>query len=284
VQGGDEIVALDNLSTPSPLPLPGAVDLIEGDVIDPPSLPGTFDRVYHLASRASPPRYLEDPIGTLRSGAEGTRQMLDRAQAWSARLILTSTSEIYGDPEVHPQAEDYRGSVDVTSSRACYDEAKRYAEALVYAYRRVDRFSDSRVARVFNTYGPGMDPGDGRVVSNFVVQALRGEPLTIYGDGSQTRSFCFVDDLIEGLIRLADSDVADPVNLGNPVEFTINELADRVAALVGDTGRVFVELPEADPKRRRPDISRARDRLRWEPETGLESGLEQTIRYFEALS
>jgi UDP-glucuronate decarboxylase len=174
--------------------------------------------------------------------------------------------------------------VDVTSSRACYDEAKRYAEALVYAYRRVDRFSDSRVARVFNTYGPGMDPGDGRVVSNFVVQALRGEPLTIYGDGSQTRSFCFVDDLIEGLIRLADSDVTEPVNLGNPMEFTINELADRVAALVGDTGRVSAELPEADPKRRRPDISRARDRLRWEPETGLESGLEQTIRYFEALS
>jgi UDP-glucuronate decarboxylase len=210
--------------------------------------------------------------------------MLDRAKAWSARLILTSTSEIYGDPEVHPQAEDYRGSVDVTSPRACYDEAKRYAEALVYAYRRAGRLADSRVARVFNTYGPGMDPGDGRVVSNFVVQALRGEPLTIYGDGSQTRSFCFVDDLIEGLVRLADSDVAEPVNLGNPAEFTINELADRVAALVGDTGRVFVELPEADPKRRRPDISRARDHLRWEPEIGLESGLEQTVRFFEEIS
>lgn len=280
----DEVVALDNLSTPSPLPLPEQVGFIEGDVIEPPDLPGPFERIYHLASRASPPRYLEDPIGTLRSGAEGTRQMLDRAQVWGARFIFTSTSEIYGDPEVHPQSEEYRGSVDVASSRACYDEANRYAEALVYAYRRVDNLADSRVARVFNTYGPGMDPGDGRVVSNFIMQALRGEPLTIYGNGTQTRSFCFVDDLIEGLLRLADSDVTEPVNLGNPAEFTINELADRVAALVGDTGRVSADLPEADPKRRRPDISRAKDRLAWEPKVELESGLEKTVRYFESLS
>jgi UDP-glucuronate decarboxylase len=210
--------------------------------------------------------------------------MLDRAQAWGARFIFTSTSEIYGDPEVHPQSEEYRGSVDVASSRACYDEAKRYAEALVYAYGREARVEDTRVARIFNTYGPGMDPADGRVVSNFIVRALRGEPVTIYGDGTQTRSFCFVDDIIEGLFKLADSDVTEPVNLGNPAEFTINELADRVATIVGDTGRVSAELPEADPKRRRPDISRAKDRLGWEPKVALDPGLERTVRYFAALS
>ncbi|MCP4224231.1 MAG: NAD-dependent epimerase/dehydratase family protein, partial [Actinomycetia bacterium] len=217
---GFEVVVLDNLSSPSPLGPPTGAVFVEGTVVDPPELPGRFDRIYHLASPASPPRYLQDPIGTLRTGAEGTRQMLDLAQKHQARFLLASTSEVYGDPAEHPQREEYTGSVQVTSTRACYDEAKRYAEALTYAYQRQGRVPDIGVVRIFNTYGPGMAPDDGRVVSNFINQALAGKRLTIYGDGSQTRSFCFVDDLVRGIWQLSNSEFNEPVNIGNPQEMS----------------------------------------------------------------
>jgi dTDP-glucose 4,6-dehydratase len=280
---GYEVVVLDNLSSPSPLGPPSGALLIEGSVVDPPALPGRFDRIFHFASPASPPRYLLDPIGTLRTGGEGTRHMLDLAEAHGARFLLASTSEVYGDPTEHPQREEYTGSVRVTSTRACYDEAKRYAEALTYAYQRTGRVADVRVVRIFNTYGPGMAPDDGRVVSNFITQALTGDPLTIYGDGTQTRSFCFLDDLIGGIARLADSDVTIPVNIGNPEELSMKELASVVAEVIGDTGIDYRPLPESDPTRRRPDIGRARSLLGWEPRISLEDGLPPTIEYFRSI-
>ena len=280
---GWEVVVLDNLSSPSPLGPPEGATFVEGSVVDPPSLPGAFDRIYHLASPASPPRYLQDPIGTLRTGGEGTRAMLDLAAANGARFLLASTSEVYGDPTQHPQREDYTGSVQVTSTRACYDEAKRYAEALTYAYQREGRVPETRIIRIFNTYGPGMAPDDGRVVSNFINQALAGQRLTIYGDGSQTRSFCYVDDLIEGMWRLSNSDVSDPVNVGNPEELSMKELATTISESVADTGIDYLPLPESDPARRRPDIGRARERLGWEPSVGLAEGLPPTIEYFRSL-
>ena len=280
---GFDVVVLDDLSSPSPLGPADGVQFVEGSVVDPPNLPGTFDRIYHFASPASPPRYLLDPIGTLRTGAEGTRRMLDLAEAHDARFLLASTSEVYGDPTEHPQREEYTGSVQVTSTRACYDEAKRYAEALTYAYHRTERVAEIRVVRIFNTYGPGMAPDDGRVVSNFITQALLGRPLTIYGDGSQTRSFCYVDDLIEGIWRLSNADVTTPVNIGNPEELSMKELASVVAGVVGDTGIDYRPLPESDPARRRPDIGRARELLRWEPHVGLNEGLPPTIEYFRSV-
>jgi len=280
---GIETVVVDNLSSPSPVALPEGVHFVEGNVIEPPPIPGRFDFVFHLASPASPPRYLQDPIGTLRTGAEGTRQMLDRAARDNAVFLYASTSEIYGDPLVHPQREDYVGNVDITSPRACYDEAKRYGESLTHAYRRSGKVPEIRVARIFNTYGPGMAPDDGRIVTNFLTQAMANEPLTVFGDGSQTRSFCYVDDLIDGLVLLADSSVTEPVNLGNPTEITVNDFADVVAGLVGDTGRVYRDLPHGDPARRRPDITRARQRLGWEPKTHLRDGLRATIDYLAAL-
>ena len=280
---GAGVVILDNLSSSTPVPLPRGARLVEGNVVDPPPLDGTFDVIYHLASVASPPRYLEDPIGTLRAGAEGTRRMLDLAAASGATFVLASTSEIYGDPLVHPQPETYAGNVDITSPRACYDEAKRYGEALTNAYRRAGVVADARIARIFNTYGPAMAPDDGRIVTNFLTQAMAGRPLTIYGDGNQTRSFCYIDDLIDGLLLLAGSSVVDPVNLGNPSEISINDLADIVAGLLGDTGREFRDLPAGDPMRRRPDITRARDLLGWEPTTTLEEGLAETVEYLAAL-
>jgi dTDP-glucose 4,6-dehydratase len=280
---GYEVVVLDNLSSPSPLGPPAGATFVEGTVVDPPDLPGPFDRIYHLASPASPPRYLQDPIGTLRTGAEGTRHMLDLAEATGARFVLASTSEVYGDPAEHPQREAYTGSVQVTSTRACYDEAKRYAEALTYAYHRQGRVPETRVARIFNTYGPGMAPDDGRVVSNFVNQALAGQRLTIYGDGSQTRSFCYVDDLIEGIWQLSNSNATEPVNIGNPEEMSMTELATIIAGEVKDTGIDYLPLPESDPARRRPDIERARRILGWEPQVSLAEGLAPTIAYFRSL-
>ena len=277
---GFEVTILDDLSSPSPLGPPDGAEFVEGSVVEPPALPGRFDRIYHLASPASPPRYLLDPIGTLRTGGEGTRAMLELAAAHDARFLLASTSEVYGDPTEHPQREEYPGSVQVTSTRACYDEAKRYAEALTYAFRREGRVPDSRIARIFNTYGPGMAPDDGRVVSNFVTQALTGEALTIYGDGEQTRSFCYVDDLIEGLWVLSNSELLDPVNLGNPEELSMAVLAARISDVVANTGIEHRPLPEGDPARRRPDISRAREQLGWEPQVPLEAGLPPTIDYF----
>jgi nucleoside-diphosphate-sugar epimerase len=283
IGAGYEVVVLDNLSSPSPLGPPAGATFIEGSVVDPPELPGPFDRIFHLASPASPPRYLLDPIGTLRTGGEGTRQMLDLAEVHGARFVLASTSEVYGDPTEHPQREEYPGSVQVTSTRACYDEAKRYAEALTYAYHRTGRVADIRVVRIFNTYGPGMAPDDGRVVSNFITQALAGEPLTIYGDGTQTRSFCFLDDLIDGIWRLSNSDVTVPVNIGNPEELSMKELASVVAEVIGDTGIDYRPLPESDPARRRPDIGRARSLLGWEPRVSLNEGLPPTIQYFRSI-
>ena len=209
--------------------------------------------------------------------------MLDRAAQDGAVLLYASTSEIYGDPEAHPQVEEYFGNVDITSPRACYDEAKRFGESLAYAYQRSRAVSGVRIARIFNTYGPAMAPDDGRVVTNLVVQALSGRPLTIYGDGQQTRSFCYVDDLVDGLLRLAGSSVTDPVNLGNPTEITVNELADLVAELIHDTGREFLTLPQSDPARRCPDIGRARDLLGWTPTTELRDGLQRTIDYIAGL-
>lgn len=280
---GYEVVVLDNLSSPSPLGPPDGAVFIEGTVVDPPDLPGPFDCLYHLASPASPPRYLQDPIGTLRTGAEGTRCMLDLAEAEGAQFLLASTSEVYGDPAEHPQREEYTGSVQVTSTRACYDEAKRYAEALTYAYHRQGRVPEIRVVRIFNTYGPGMAPDDGRVVSNFVNQALAGERLTIYGDGSQTRSFCYVEDLIEGIWQLSNSEATEPVNIGNPEEMSMKELATIIAGEVEDTGIDYLPLPESDPARRRPDIERARRLLGWEPQVSLAEGLAPTIAYFRSL-
>jgi dTDP-glucose 4,6-dehydratase len=280
---GVDVVVIDNLSSPSPLPIPPNAEFIEASVVDPFEVDGPLDVVFNLASPASPPRYVLDPVGTLRTGAEGTRRLLDLAERKNAVFLMASTSEIYGDPLVHPQSEDYNGNVDVTSPRACYDEAKRYAEAMVFAYRRTGAVTNSRIARIFNTYGPGMAPDDGRVITNFITQALAGEPLTIFGDGSQTRSFCFVDDLVDGLIRLAESDETEPVNLGNPSERTMADVADQVSGLIGDTGRVYVELPHADPTRRRPVITRARTLLGWEPKVTFEDGLPQTVEYLTSL-
>ena len=258
-------------------------DLIERDVIDPaPAL--RVSHIFHLACAASPPQYQADPEHTMLTNVLGTRNYLRLAEQCGARFLLTSTSEVYGDPEVHPQAEDYRGSVSCTGPRACYDEGKRAAEALAFDFLRLDR-ADTRVARIFNTYGPRMRADDGRVVSNFVCQALAGEDITVHGDGLQTRSFCFVDDLVDGLMRLIDSEKARgvPVNLGNPEELRVREFVERVVSMTGSLSRVIhLPLPEDDPKRRRPDISRARDFLGWQPTTPLADGLRQTIDWFAA--
>jgi dTDP-glucose 4,6-dehydratase len=241
---------------------------------------GQVDGVLHFASPASPVDYLELPIQTLKVGALGTHKALGLALAKRARFLLASTSEVYGDPLVHPQPESYWGNVSPVGPRGVYDEAKRFAEALTMAYHRYHQL-DTRIARIFNTYGPRMRPRDGRVVSNFIVQALRGEPLTVYGDGSQTRSFCYVDDLIEGITRLFEQGSSDPTNIGNPKEFTVRQLADRVLALTGSKSPVIEKpLPEDDPRVRQPDITRARETLGWEPRVELDEGLKRTIAYF----
>jgi dTDP-glucose 4,6-dehydratase len=232
--------------------------------------------VFNLASPASPPDYLSLPLETLAVGSEGTRQGLELASRHGARFLLASTSEVYGDPHVHPQAESYWGHVNAVGPRSCYDEAKRFAEALTMAHHR-SRGADVTIARIFNTYGPRLRPDDGRVVSNFLQQALRGEPLTVYGDGGQTRSLCYVDDEIRGLIALFDSDLTGPVNIGNPDEYTIMELARNVVELLGSSSPIVHHaLPVDDPTRRRPDITLARSALGWEPTTGLRDGLTLT--------
>jgi dTDP-glucose 4,6-dehydratase len=241
---------------------------------------GPLDGVLHFASPASPVDYLEFPIQTLKVGSLGTHKALGLALAKGARFLLASTSEVYGDPLVHPQPEDYWGNVNPVGPRGVYDEAKRFAEAMTMAYHRFHGL-DTRIVRIFNTYGPRMRPNDGRVVSNFVVQALRGQPLTMYGDGSQTRSFCYVDDLIEGIVRLFFSSTTDPVNIGNPGEFTVRQLADLVRRLTGSASQIVERpLPIDDPRVRRPDISRARAVLGWEPTVPLEEGLQRTIAHF----
>jgi dTDP-glucose 4,6-dehydratase len=241
---------------------------------------GALDGVLHFASPASPVDYLKLPIQTLKVGALGTHKALGLAMAKQARFLLASTSEVYGDPQVHPQPESYWGNVNPVGPRGVYDEAKRFAEALTMAYHRYHGL-DTRIVRIFNTYGPRMRPHDGRVVSNFIVQALRREPLTLYGDGSQTRSFCYVDDLIEGIIRLFERGSSDPTNIGNPHEFTVRQLAERVLALTGSRSKIVARpLPVDDPQVRQPDISHARETLGWEPTVSLDEGLRRTIEYF----
>lgn len=241
-------------------------------------------RIFNLACPASPIHYQRDPVQTTKTSVHGAINVLGLAKRLGARVLQASTSEVYGDPEIHPQQEEYWGRVNPIGTRSCYDEGKRCAETLFFDYYRQYR-TDIKVLRIFNTYGPRMHPNDGRVVSTFIVQALRGEPLTIFGDGQQTRSFCYVDDLIEVFVRMMDSgpDVVGPVNVGNPNEFTMLELAERVLRLTGSSSKIeFRPLPSDDPKQRRPDISRARDALGWEPRVQLEDGLKTTIDYFRA--
>jgi UDP-glucuronate decarboxylase len=238
------------------------------------------DEIYHLASPASPPRYMKDPVRTLKTNVFGTIHMLELAKKTGAKLLLASTSEIYGDPDVHPQPESYWGNVNSIGPRACYDEGKRVAETLCYAYARRDGVK-VRVARIFNTYGPRMDVDDGRVVSNFIVQALRRKPMTIYGSGSQTRSFQYVRDLVDGLTALMASNFTQPVNLGNPEEHSIAEFAKIIHKLVGTNSEIIhQDAAEDDPQRRKPDISRARKELNWQPHVSLKNGLRKTIKFF----
>jgi dTDP-glucose 4,6-dehydratase len=276
---------LDNLITGSNANIAHLLDhpnfeYREWDVTQPFEIDSPIDGSLHLASLASPKDYLEHPIETLESGSMGTRNMLELARKNDARFLLTSTSECYGDPLVHPQVETYWGNVNPVGTRSCYDESKRYAEALTMAYHRVHGLR-TNIARIFNTYGPRMQLLDGRVVPAFMDQALRSEPLTIYGDGSQTRSFCYVSDLVDGLYRLMFSDERYPVNLGNPRELTIMEFAERIQNLMGNgLDIVHRPLPEDDPKRRQPDISKAKRVLGWEPKVSLEDGLRETVEYF----
>lgn len=281
-----EVVCVDNLITGSREKVahlegrPG-FSFIEADVVEGLPVPGRFSGVFHLASLASPVHYLRHPLATLRVGAEGTRHALERARADGARFLLTSTSEVYGDPLEHPQKETYWGNVNCVGPRGCYDESKRYAEALVVAYAAAG--VDVRIARLFNTYGPRMSLDDGRVVPAFVAQALRGEPFTLFGDGSQTRSFCYVDDTVDGLLALYDRGDARPVNLGNPEELTVRQFAEAVRRISGATSELeFRPLPKDDPTRRRPDITRARELLGWAPVTSLDTGLTRTLEYFRA--
>jgi dTDP-glucose 4,6-dehydratase len=275
---GDHVVAVDNLCTGrreniSHLIGREAFSFVERDVSRDLPIEGKVDGVLHFASPASPPEYLAMPIETLDVGSLGTRHALDLARANGARFLLASTSEIYGDPAVHPQPEEYYGNVNSVGPRAVYDEAKRFAEAMTMAYHRTFGLKTA-IVRIFNTYGPRLAPGDGRVVSNFLAQAIDGLPLTVYGDGTQTRSFCYVDDEVRGIVALFDSEVVDPVNIGNPREFTMLELADLVRELTGSSSDVVFEPARVDdPARRRPDITRARSLLGWEPTTDLREGL-----------
>ncbi len=282
---GHEVLVVDNFYSSTRRNLTHLLDhpnfeLMRHDVTFP--LYVEVDEIYHLACPASPIFYQRDPVQTTKTSVHGSINMLGLAKRTKAKILLSSTSEIYGDPEVHPQTEDYWGNVNPIGIRSCYDEGKRCAETLFFDYRRQHDL-DIKVARIFNTYGPRMQPDDGRVVSNFIVQALAGEPLTIYGDGGQTRSFCFVDDMVDALIALMGTphEVTGPINVGNPVEFTMLELADLVIELTGSRSRVeHRSLPQDDPARRRPDISRAGELLGWEPRTALREGLERTIADF----
>jgi dTDP-glucose 4,6-dehydratase len=279
---GDVVVAIDNLSTGFERNIAHLADqlrftFVKADVCDGIFVDGPVDAVMHFASPASPPRYLELPIETLRVGSIGTEMALALAEQKDARFMVASTSEVYGDPLVHPQPETYWGHVNPIGLRSCYDEAKRYAEAITMAYRRA-RGVDTVILRIFNTYGPRLDPGDGRVVSNLLAQALRGTPMTVYGDGSQTRSFCFVDDEVRGIVALLDSRLEGPVNIGNPHEFTMLELVEQVRAVTGTASPVvFSPLPSDDPKQRQPDITIAREQLGWEPTVPLGEGLAAVV-------
>ncbi len=289
LEEGHDVIGMDNLITGSPDNIAHLFGherfrFVNHDVTEFIYVEGELDGVLHFASPASPVDYLELPIQTLKVGSLGTHKTLGLAKAKDARFLLASTSEVYGDPLEHPQAESYWGNVNPVGPRGVYDEAKRFAEALVMAYHR-EHGVDTRIARIFNTYGPRMRPNDGRVVSNFLVQGLRGEDLTVYGEGDQSRSFCYVSDLVEGLYRLFLSEAVDPVNLGNPDEFTIAELADLVRQVIGSASGIrHLPLPEDDPQVRQPDIGRARELLDWAPEVPLEEGLRLTAGYFRRLA
>ncbi|NNC79132.1 MAG: SDR family oxidoreductase [Acidimicrobiales bacterium] len=282
---GDEVVAIDNLVTGDTANIEHLIQhdgfsFVRADVSNYMWVPGDVDVVMHFASPASPVDYLEMPIQTLKVGSLGTHNSLGLAKAKGATFFMASTSEVYGDPLVHPQTEEYWGNVNPVGPRGVYDEAKRFSEAMTMAYHRHHGL-DTRIVRIFNTYGPRMRPNDGRVVSNFIIQALSGEPITIYGDGSQTRSFTFVDDEIRGFLALLDSDVTSPTNIGNPNEFTISELAELVVELTASTSEItYHDLPVDDPTQRKPDISKAKELLGWEPTIQLREGLERTITYF----
>ena len=282
---GDDVLCLDNFFTGRRTNIVKLLDnphfeLIRHDVIEPILL--EVDQIYNLACPASPVHYQYNPVKTVKTSVMGMINMLGLAKRVRARILQASTSEVYGDPLMHPQTEEYWGNVNPIGLRSCYDEGKRIAETLMMDYHRQNHV-DTRIARIFNTYGPRMLEDDGRVVSNFVVQALRGESLTLYGAGDQTRSFCYVDDLVEALIRLMNTDdVYEPVNLGNPIEFTIKELADEVIRICGSQSNVtYLPLPEDDPKQRRPDISRAQTILGWSPAIQLNEGLTKTVAYFK---
>jgi dTDP-glucose 4,6-dehydratase len=281
---GDEVVCIDNLSTGRPENVAHLVgnprfSLVHHDVTKFLWVSGAVDAVLHFASPASPKDYIELPIQTLKVGSLGTHNTLGLAKEKSARYLLASTSEVYGDPQVHPQPESYWGHVNTVGPRGVYDEAKRFGEAMAMAYHRAHGL-EVRIARIFNTYGPRMRPNDGRVVSNFITQALTGRPLTVYGDGRQTRSFCYIDDSVRGLLALLDSDLIGPVNIGNPDENTVLELAERIREIVGEVEIRYEPLPVDDPAVHRPDITLAREKLGWEPRVTLREGLDRTVEYF----
>jgi UDP-glucuronate decarboxylase len=283
---GDDVICVDNFFSGRKenvrhLVGNGHFELVRHDIVQPLYLEA--DQIYNLACPASPVAYQYNPIKTIKTSTLGMVNVLGLAKRCRARILHTSTSEVYGDPEVHPQREDYWGHVNPLGPRSCYDEGKRVAESLCVNYH-IAHGIEVRIVRIFNTYGPRMDPNDGRVVSNFIMQALRGESLTIYGDGSQTRSFCYVDDLVEGLIRMMDQDGdIGPVNIGNPVENTMIELAEAVLSVTGSKSKLkYVELPKDDPKQRCPDITKARQLLRWEPKVDLKTGLGKTTEYYRA--
>ncbi|MGF1534918.1 MAG: UDP-glucuronic acid decarboxylase family protein [Elainellaceae cyanobacterium] len=283
MEAGEEVICLDNFYTGRKTNVLKWLDspffeLIRHDITEPIRL--EVDQIYHLACPASPVHYQYNPVKTIKTNVMGTLNMLGLAKRIKARLLLASTSEVYGDPDVHPQPEEYRGNVNTIGIRSCYDEGKRVAETLAFDYHRQNDV-EVRVARIFNTYGPRMLENDGRVVSNFVVQALRGQPLTVYGDGSQTRSFCYVSDLVEGLMKLMNGDHIGPINLGNPDEYTILELAQAIQGMINpDAELQYKPLPQDDPRRRQPDITKARKFLNWSPTVPLAEGLKYTINDF----
>jgi UDP-glucuronate decarboxylase len=287
ISDGHDVTCLDNFFTGSKQNVIHLLDnpkfeLIRNDVVDPFKV--EVDQIYNLACPASPVHYQYDPIKTVKTSVMGAINALDLAKRVGARILQASTSEVYGDPEVHPQTEDYWGNVNPIGPRACYDEGKRCAETLFFEYNRQNNV-DIRVIRIFNTYGPRMSPDDGRVVSNFIIQALKGEDITVYGDGKQTRSFCYVDDLIEAMIRMMNQEeIVGPVNVGNPNEFTVLELEEKVIQMTGSKSKnIFKDFPVDDPMQRKPDNSLAKEKLGWEPQIQLEEGLKKTISYFKSI-
>ncbi|MEX2054827.1 MAG: UDP-glucuronic acid decarboxylase family protein [Candidatus Andersenbacteria bacterium] len=288
IERGDHVICVDNFFTGQRRNIEHLLshphfELKEHDIIDPLFI--EVDQIYNLACPASPIHYQYNPIRTIKTSTVGMVNMLGLAKKTGARILQASTSEVYGDPEVHPQPESYWGNVNTVGIRSCYDEGKRVAETLCMDYHRQNKV-DIRIVRIFNTYGPRMHPQDGRVVSNFIVQALKGIPLTLYGNGSQTRSFCYVDDLIDAIMKMMDQEeVVGPVNIGNPTELSVKELAERITQLTGSASAIeYRDLPADDPKQRQPDISLAKKLLQWEPTTPLEAGLEKTVAYFKTLS